>query len=201
MRSASAGDLTLLDGNGNFVATLSCSPGVADVLRCIVPTDTGFICGGAGASVRIFEKNQDPKEIYELTTDVSVDNHAAGEWKQQPSGTFASLLQSKGDTKKCLSRSISVGRRSVPRTFPCATRWQPECNACLLRCACPSYRRGLREQSGCVPKRGRRCNIPFEWPALLIVPKEQKQARAAAGLCNASPIVLAYVVSHGSNMW
>lgn len=74
-----AGDLTLLDGTGDFVASLSCSPGVPDVLRCIVPTSSGFVCGGAGASIRIFEKSQDPKELYELTTDVTVDNQEAGQ--------------------------------------------------------------------------------------------------------------------------
>ncbi|OEH79837.1 wd g-beta repeat-containing protein [Cyclospora cayetanensis] len=72
-----SGDLTLLDGTGDFVATLSCSPGLPGTLRCLVPTSKGFVCGGAGASIRIFEKSQDPTEIYELTTDVSVDNQAA----------------------------------------------------------------------------------------------------------------------------
>ncbi|KAL8270976.1 hypothetical protein Esti_005097 [Eimeria stiedai] len=71
------GDLTLLDGTGDLVASLSCSPGVADVLRCVVPTSTGFVCGGAGASIRLYEKSQDPKEIYELTTDVIIDNKDA----------------------------------------------------------------------------------------------------------------------------
>ncbi|KAL8428247.1 hypothetical protein ACSSS7_007323 [Eimeria intestinalis] len=126
-------DLTLLDGTGDLVASLSCSPGVADVLRCVVPTSNGFICGGAGASIRVFEKSQDPKEMYELTTDVTIDNKDAD--PQTPAAPALSFLHTSFHIGPILGGWCYKNLREFPGVvdhFPCFLFCSCFCCFCRL---------------------------------------------------------------------
>jgi len=67
-----AGDALLFDNGGEFKMVLPCSPGEMRSLLCIVPISKGFITGGDGGVVRVFERSDDVKEVFRRTKEMRV---------------------------------------------------------------------------------------------------------------------------------
>jgi len=67
-----AGDALLFDNGGEFKMVLPCSPGEMRSLLCIVPISKGFITGGDGGIVRVFERSDDVKEVFRRTKELRV---------------------------------------------------------------------------------------------------------------------------------
>merc|ERR1712176_148039 len=61
------GDLMLFDNGGESQQTLTCSPGEPRSATCVLTYSKGFITGGDDGFIRVFEKSDDPKEIYKLS--------------------------------------------------------------------------------------------------------------------------------------
>jgi len=70
------GNILLFDNGGEFKMTLQSSPN--ESLWCVVPFPKGFICGGDDAWVRVYEKIEDPKEMFRKTKEVKIEQPGGG---------------------------------------------------------------------------------------------------------------------------
>uniref|UniRef100_A0A0G4FUD2 Uncharacterized protein n=1 Tax=Chromera velia CCMP2878 TaxID=1169474 RepID=A0A0G4FUD2_9ALVE len=68
------GQIQLYDNNGEFRATLACSPHKHRACMVVAAISKGFVTGGVGGVIRIFEKSEDLKEFYKRAgSDICVD--------------------------------------------------------------------------------------------------------------------------------
>eukprot|EP00746_Dinoflagellata_sp_MGD_P071928 gnl/MRDRNA2_/MRDRNA2_29238_c0_seq1.p1 gnl/MRDRNA2_/MRDRNA2_29238_c0~~gnl/MRDRNA2_/MRDRNA2_29238_c0_seq1.p1 ORF type:complete len:1218 (-),score=322.40 gnl/MRDRNA2_/MRDRNA2_29238_c0_seq1:252-3905(-) len=72
-----SGDILLFDNGGEFKVTLPCSPMESRSLLCVRPFSRGFITGGEDSAIRVFERSDDPKEVFKKTKDVRIDGGGA----------------------------------------------------------------------------------------------------------------------------
>ncbi|CEM35943.1 unnamed protein product [Vitrella brassicaformis CCMP3155] len=70
------GELLLFDNGGEFKMVLPCSPSEIRSALCMASYSKGFITGGEEGAIKIFEKSDDPKEVFRKTVDVKVENAA-----------------------------------------------------------------------------------------------------------------------------
>lgn len=68
------GDLMLFDNAGEFIAVLQSSPGEPRSATCVLSFSKGFITGGDDGYIRVFEKSDDPKEIYRKMKTIQLDS-------------------------------------------------------------------------------------------------------------------------------
>jgi WD40 repeat protein len=71
------GELMLVDSSGEFQAILPGSPGEPRSATCILSFSKGFITGGDDGYIRIYEKSDDPKELYRKTKTIPLDNKSS----------------------------------------------------------------------------------------------------------------------------
>jgi len=71
------GDLQLFDNAGEFQNVLTTSPGEPRSVTCALAFSKGFVTGGDDGHIRVFEKSDDPKEIYRQTKKIQLDNGAS----------------------------------------------------------------------------------------------------------------------------
>lgn len=72
------GDLMLFDNAGEFQTVLPTSPGEPRAATCAVSFSKGFLTGGDDGLIRVFEKSDDPKEVYKNTKSIPVDGASNG---------------------------------------------------------------------------------------------------------------------------
>eukprot|EP00435_Cladocopium_sp_Y103_P054490 s1205_g17.t1 len=70
---ADNGDLLLFDNAGEFQTVLPTSPGEPRAATCVIPFSKGFIIGGDDGRIRIYEKSDEPKEIYRQSKVLQVE--------------------------------------------------------------------------------------------------------------------------------
>jgi len=70
---ADNGDLLLFDNAGEFQTVLPTSPGEPRAATCMIPFSKGFIIGGDDGRIRIYEKSDEPKELYRQTKLLQVE--------------------------------------------------------------------------------------------------------------------------------
>merc|ERR1719408_1026860 len=68
------GDLLLFDSSGEFHMQLPCSPGEPRSATCVLTFSKGFVTGGDDGLIRVFEKSDDPKEVYRQSKNIQLDN-------------------------------------------------------------------------------------------------------------------------------
>jgi len=68
------GDLLLFDNTGEFKVTLPCSIAEPRSVSCILGFSKGFVIGGASSMIRVFEKSDDPKEMFRKQREMRVDS-------------------------------------------------------------------------------------------------------------------------------
>jgi len=68
------GSLLLFDNGGEFKMELPCSPGEPRSLMCILAFSKGFVTGGDDSSIRVYEKSDDPKEVFRKAKEIKLDN-------------------------------------------------------------------------------------------------------------------------------
>lgn len=90
------GDLMLFDNAGEFQTVLQSSPGEPRSATCALPFSKGFITGGDDGYIRVFEKSDDPKEIYRKTKTIQLD-----------SGSITTLRSSESSWRGTVSLALS----------------------------------------------------------------------------------------------
>jgi len=80
-----SGDFMLFDNAGEFQAVLQSSPGEPRSAVCVLSFSKGFITGGDDGFIRVFEKSDDPKEIYRRTKTIQLDSGAPRSLALSPS--------------------------------------------------------------------------------------------------------------------
>eukprot|EP00927_Polykrikos_kofoidii_P004457 TRINITY_DN11755_c0_g1_i1.p1 TRINITY_DN11755_c0_g1~~TRINITY_DN11755_c0_g1_i1.p1 ORF type:complete len:1221 (-),score=291.71 TRINITY_DN11755_c0_g1_i1:257-3919(-) len=71
---AESGELMLYDNSGELVSSkLQCSPGEPRSATCTLSFSKGFVTGGDDGYIRVFEKSDDPKELYRRTKNIQLD--------------------------------------------------------------------------------------------------------------------------------
>merc|ERR1719313_1960678 len=68
------GDLLLFDNSGEFKVTLPCSIPEPRSAACILSFSKGFVIGGSNSMIRVFEKSDDPKEMFRKQREMKVDS-------------------------------------------------------------------------------------------------------------------------------
>ena len=59
-----AGDILLFDNNGEYKMVLPCSPADQKSCMCVAAFSKGFVIGGDNSMIRVFERSDDPKEVF-----------------------------------------------------------------------------------------------------------------------------------------
>eukprot|EP00933_Yihiella_yeosuensis_P068974 TRINITY_DN7503_c8_g1_i1.p1 TRINITY_DN7503_c8_g1~~TRINITY_DN7503_c8_g1_i1.p1 ORF type:complete len:1191 (-),score=308.81 TRINITY_DN7503_c8_g1_i1:162-3734(-) len=70
------GDLLLFDNAGEYQTVLPTSPGEPRSATCAIPFSKGFVTGGEDGYIRVFEKSDDPKEVYRNTKSIELEGGA-----------------------------------------------------------------------------------------------------------------------------
>jgi WD40 repeat protein len=73
-----SGDALLFDIGGEFKMVLPCSPGETRSLNCIASYQKGFVAGGDGGIIRLFERSDDAKEMFKQPKEVKLPEEGAG---------------------------------------------------------------------------------------------------------------------------
>jgi len=95
-----AGDALLFDTGGEFKTVLLCSPGEHRSLLCITAFGKGFIAGGDGGIIRVYEKADDPKELFKKAREVKLDVTSSG-------GVAAAIAMAISPTEETLAIATS----------------------------------------------------------------------------------------------
>ncbi|CAE8610875.1 unnamed protein product [Polarella glacialis] len=72
------GDIMLFDNSGEFQTVLSSSPGEPRSATCAISFSKGFVTGGDDGFIRVFEKSDDPKEVYRNTKSIQLEGGVTG---------------------------------------------------------------------------------------------------------------------------
>eukprot|EP00929_Paragymnodinium_shiwhaense_P023266 TRINITY_DN1460_c0_g2_i1.p1 TRINITY_DN1460_c0_g2~~TRINITY_DN1460_c0_g2_i1.p1 ORF type:complete len:1226 (+),score=432.73 TRINITY_DN1460_c0_g2_i1:97-3774(+) len=73
-----SGELMLYDNAGELVsAKLQSSPSEPRSATCVLTFSKGFITGGDDGYIRVFEKSEDPKELYKRTKAIQIEGGAS----------------------------------------------------------------------------------------------------------------------------
>eukprot|EP00930_Biecheleria_cincta_P056908 TRINITY_DN42926_c0_g1_i1.p1 TRINITY_DN42926_c0_g1~~TRINITY_DN42926_c0_g1_i1.p1 ORF type:complete len:1216 (-),score=324.29 TRINITY_DN42926_c0_g1_i1:285-3932(-) len=72
------GDLMLFDNGGEFQMVLPTSPGDPRSATCSVSFSKGFVIGGDDGFIRVYEKSDDPKEVYRNTKSIQLEGGNIG---------------------------------------------------------------------------------------------------------------------------
>lgn len=70
------GDLLLFDNAGEFQLVLPTSPGEPRAATCVISFSKGFVIGGDDGCIRVYEKSDEPKEVYRNTKTLQVEGGA-----------------------------------------------------------------------------------------------------------------------------
>ncbi|CAE7596826.1 CFAP57 [Symbiodinium natans] len=70
------GDLLLFDNAGEFQLVLPTSPGEPRAATCVISFSKGFVIGGDDGCIRVYEKSDEPKEVYRTTKTLQVEGGA-----------------------------------------------------------------------------------------------------------------------------
>jgi WD40 repeat protein len=73
-----SGEALLFDNGGEYKMVLPHSPFEMGSLRCIAACNKGFVTGGDGGIIRIYEHSDDVKEIYKKAREIKVDAQNGG---------------------------------------------------------------------------------------------------------------------------
>eukprot|EP00929_Paragymnodinium_shiwhaense_P023265 TRINITY_DN1460_c0_g1_i1.p1 TRINITY_DN1460_c0_g1~~TRINITY_DN1460_c0_g1_i1.p1 ORF type:complete len:1300 (+),score=429.10 TRINITY_DN1460_c0_g1_i1:78-3977(+) len=73
-----SGDCLLFDSGGEFKMVLPCSPGEMRSLLCVTAFSKGFVTGGDNGTIRVFERHDDPKEMFKQQKVVVLNSNNIG---------------------------------------------------------------------------------------------------------------------------
>eukprot|EP00927_Polykrikos_kofoidii_P044410 TRINITY_DN38389_c0_g1_i1.p1 TRINITY_DN38389_c0_g1~~TRINITY_DN38389_c0_g1_i1.p1 ORF type:complete len:1288 (+),score=271.17 TRINITY_DN38389_c0_g1_i1:192-4055(+) len=68
-----SGDIHLFDSGGEFKMVLPCSPGEMRSLLCVTAFSKGFVTGGDGGIIRVYERNEETKEMFRKQKEVNLN--------------------------------------------------------------------------------------------------------------------------------
>mmetsp|Transcript_2588 Transcript_2588/g.4777 ORF Transcript_2588/g.4777 Transcript_2588/m.4777 type:complete len:1201 (+) Transcript_2588:52-3654(+) len=72
------GDLLLFDNAGEYRTVLPTSPSEPRSATCAISFSKGFVIGGDDGYIRVYEKSDDPKEVYRNTKSIQIEGAAVG---------------------------------------------------------------------------------------------------------------------------
>eukprot|EP00931_Biecheleriopsis_adriatica_P073734 TRINITY_DN47969_c0_g1_i1.p1 TRINITY_DN47969_c0_g1~~TRINITY_DN47969_c0_g1_i1.p1 ORF type:complete len:1245 (+),score=388.72 TRINITY_DN47969_c0_g1_i1:82-3735(+) len=72
------GDLMLFDNTGEYQTVLPMSPGEPRSATCAISFSKGFVIGGDDGFIRVYEKSDDPKEVYRNTRAIQLEGGMSG---------------------------------------------------------------------------------------------------------------------------
>jgi len=115
-----AGDILLFDNGGEFKMTLPCSPGEPRALLTMAAFGKGFVTGGEGGIVRVYDRAIDVKEVFKESKKIHLDGKPNGERSGAAgpgAGYVTSLVVSPSEetvaivtsTSQLLQLSVSAG--------------------------------------------------------------------------------------------
>jgi WD40 repeat protein len=99
------GDLLLFDASGEFKMTLPCSVPESKSVCCIQAYSKGFVTGGANSMLRLYEKSDDPKEMFRKAREVKVDS--------QPVTVRSLAMSPPEETLACTTSSAQLYQLSL----------------------------------------------------------------------------------------
>lgn len=102
-----AGEALLFDNGGEFKMTLPCSPGEPRSLLTVAAFSKGFITGGEGGVIRVYERSIDAKEVFRKAKEVRLDSADRGGPVGFRSGAVVALAVSPSEETLAIATSSS----------------------------------------------------------------------------------------------
>eukprot|EP00742_Colponemidia_sp_Colp-10_P003011 GILJ01003213.1.p1 GENE.GILJ01003213.1~~GILJ01003213.1.p1 ORF type:complete len:1307 (+),score=279.75 GILJ01003213.1:41-3922(+) len=76
-----SGDLLLFDNGGEFRMVLQSSPSDGSAIDSLVSYSKGFLCGGDDGVLHLYERSEDPREVYKWTKTFKIDGQQGSKIK------------------------------------------------------------------------------------------------------------------------
>mmetsp|Transcript_127451 Transcript_127451/g.360642 ORF Transcript_127451/g.360642 Transcript_127451/m.360642 type:complete len:1250 (-) Transcript_127451:139-3888(-) len=102
-----SGDALLFDNGGEFKMVLPSSPGEARSLLCVAAFSKGFVAGGEGGIIRVYEKIDDTKEMFKKAKEIKLDGAAGSSSFGPVTGAVTAMAVSPSEEMLVIATSTS----------------------------------------------------------------------------------------------